>query len=90
MGFCPHNLKVVGSNPTPATKQKSPLGPALSGIFLRQFARIAPPKIIPPNARQINAFVPRITVCRRVHVTRLAHGNRCLFAKRSGVTALWT
>jgi hypothetical protein len=40
-GICQaHNLKVVGSNPTPATKIKSPLGPALSGIFLRQFAPI--------------------------------------------------
>jgi hypothetical protein len=39
----PHNLKVVGSNPTPATNTKARNANALAGFFARQFAQLAPP-----------------------------------------------
>ena len=55
---------------------------------MRQLGQIYLPWVIPPSAIKIKAFLPRIIVCRRVHVTRLAHGLRGLFAKRSGITTL--
>jgi hypothetical protein len=35
-----HNLKVVGSNPTPATKLKARSANTLAGFFAREFAPI--------------------------------------------------
>lgn len=51
----------------------------------RKFRPFAPRQRVPPNAIEINAFASRVIVYRRVHVTRLAHGYRGLFAKRSGI-----
>jgi hypothetical protein len=33
-----HNLKVIGSNPIPATKIKASSANALAGFFVREFA----------------------------------------------------
>ena len=70
-----HNLKVIGSNPIPATKLK----PARS-ITLRAFAWAEVPKTARdmqcrqiPN--EINAVSSCATSCPRVHVTRMAHGE---------------
>ena len=70
-----HNLKVVGSNPTPATNIKAHNANALAGFFTRRFAELALLSVIPPNAIKINALSRRAIVYRRVHVTCSAHEN---------------
>ena len=76
-----HNLKVVGSNPTPATKIKARCANALAGIFMCKFAKFRPPARIPPNAIEIKGFLSRIIWYWHVHVTWLAHGMR-LFVRQ--------
>jgi hypothetical protein len=41
-----HNLKVVGSNPTPATKQKARHVNALAGFMLCDFAKMTARRVI--------------------------------------------
>ena len=62
IGQLTHNLKVVGSNPTPATKLKARDVSALGGFFVRQFAQIAPQSANPRSAIRIKAFLTRIIV----------------------------
>jgi hypothetical protein len=78
-----HNLKVVGSNPTPATKLKARNAKGLAGFFMRKFGQFAPRYVVPRSAIKINALPSHVIAYRRVHVTRLAHGQTCMFAKRS-------
>ena len=59
----------------PQPNKKPARSGTLAGFFVRQFGQICLPWVIPPSAIKIKAFPPRIIVCRRVHVTRLAHGN---------------
>src|SRR5208283_5992285 len=54
-----HNLKVVGSNPTPATKIKARNVKALAGFFTSKFRPFAPRQRVPPNAIEIKAFALR-------------------------------
>jgi hypothetical protein len=53
---------------------------------LLQFAEFAPAWVILRSASKIKALLFCIIAYWRVHVTRLAHGLRCLFAKRSEIT----
>jgi hypothetical protein len=68
-----HNLKVVGSNPTPATKQKACHVNALAGFFIRRFAQNHLKSVLLRNAMKINAFSFDVTAYWRVHVTWMAH-----------------
>jgi hypothetical protein len=56
-----HNLKVVGSNPTPATKFKARNVRTLAGFFARQFLQMAP-QLASLRSAEINAFLSRIIV----------------------------
>jgi hypothetical protein len=51
-----HNLKVIGSNPIPATKLKASDGNALAGFFMRQAAKYAPRWVILTSIRKIKAL----------------------------------
>ena len=55
-----HNLKVVGSNPTPATKPKARCVNSLAGFFVRQLLQIVPFAVILRSVNKINAFLHRI------------------------------
>jgi hypothetical protein len=55
-----HNLKVVGSNPTPATKLKARSANALAGFLPHQFAHFSARVVILLNANKINAFLRRV------------------------------
>jgi hypothetical protein len=57
-----YNLKVVGSNPTPATNPNARDANTLAGFFVRQIAQIAPKSVDPRSAIKINAFLRRIIV----------------------------
>ncbi len=74
-----HNLKVVGSNPTPATNLKARGINSLAGFFARELLRIGPFAVVLRSVNKINAFLYRIIAWWRVHVTRLAHGKRSEF-----------
>jgi hypothetical protein len=71
-----HNLKVVGSNPTPATKQKARHVNALVGFCMCEIAQNHLKLVLPRNAKKINAFSSHIAPCWRVHVTWMAHEMR--------------
>jgi hypothetical protein len=55
-----HNLKVVGSNPTPATKLKTRHVKALAGFFMRETALFYPQLVDPPSVMKINGLSSRI------------------------------
>lgn len=57
-----HNLKVVGPNPTPATKFKARNVRTLAGFFARQFLQMAPQLANLRSAIEINAFLSCIIV----------------------------
>jgi hypothetical protein len=71
-----HNLKVIGSNPIPATNLKARSVKALAGFFVSVFAELVAKSGRPQNAMPINGLVTHITAYWRVHVTRSAHGKR--------------
>jgi hypothetical protein len=71
-----HNLKVEGSNPSPATKQKARHVNALAGFIIWKFPEFRPEIPISGNAIKINAFSFCVIACWRVHVTCMAHENR--------------
>ena len=83
-----HNLKVVGSNPTPATNRKTRNVNALAGFFMRCFGQIRAFCHHLRNAMWIKHFSSRVMLYRRVHVTWLAHGKRrfvrSVFVVRAG------
>jgi hypothetical protein len=49
-----HNLKVIGSNPIPATKKKASCASALAGFFIWENADIWAFFAVLPNARKFN------------------------------------
>ena len=55
-----HNLKVIGSNPIPATKSKARNAKALAGFCMRKFGGFPKAATILSNANKINAFLRRI------------------------------
>ena len=71
-----HNLKVIGSNPIPATISKARWLNELAGFFRANLRNLPRMVAIPPSANEINAFLSRIIAYWRVHVTRSAHGGR--------------
>jgi hypothetical protein len=73
----PHNLKVVGSNPAPATKIKARNVNALAGFLVRKFGQFSPQRVISRNTIKIKVLPSCIIGYWRVHVTRSAHDQRC-------------
>jgi hypothetical protein len=71
-----HNLKVVGSNPTPATKQKARHVNTLAGFIMCGFGQNRVKRVLPRNAIKINAFSSHVTPCWRVRITWMAHEQR--------------
>jgi hypothetical protein len=51
-----HNLKVVGSNPTPATKSKARHVNALAVFFMRKFALFGSIVVNASSAKEINGL----------------------------------
>jgi hypothetical protein len=57
-----HNLKVVGSNPTPATNLKARNVNALAGFLMRKLCVKGLLRACPRSANKINAFLRCIIV----------------------------
>src|SRR5579859_729830 len=55
-----HNLKVIGSNPIPATNSKARDANALAGFFARKIASIRLLSLILRSVNKINAFLRRV------------------------------
>jgi hypothetical protein len=55
-----HNLKVVGSNPTPATNLKARCVNSLAGFFMRELLQIWPFAVILRSVNKISAFLRRV------------------------------
>ena len=78
-----HNLKVIGSNPIPATKLSpldQPLRRSLAGFFIANDSSQVSPRI--PNIFQCVRIIPAsVTICcRKLHVTWMAHEIALLFS----------